>query len=79
MFALPEVRPGGLEPVRTTTWKGTAMFRDSDRTADRAALVVLTTRIAAAYSAAHVLPVSAGPKVLNTIYAGWSGKMLEGM
>jgi hypothetical protein len=55
------------------------MFRDSDRTADRAALVVLTTRRAAAYSAAHVLPVSAGPKVLNTIYAGWSGKMLEGM
>lgn len=54
------------------------LFRDKDRTADRIALVVLTMRIAA-YPAAHVLPVFAGPTVLNTIYAGWSGKMLRGM
>ncbi|KJB89920.1 hypothetical protein N826_10810 [Skermanella aerolata KACC 11604] len=55
------------------------LFQGKDRTADRMALVVLTTRIAAAHPAAHVLPVSAGPKVLNAIYAGWSGKMLGGM
>lgn len=55
------------------------LFRDKDRTADRTALVVLAMRIAAAYPAAHVLPVSAGPTVLNTLHAGWSGKMLGGM
>ena len=55
------------------------MFRDSDRTTDSSALVVLITWIGAEYLAAHVLPVSAAPKVLSTIYAGWSGKLLGGM
>lgn len=79
MFALPEVRHGGMKPVRTTTWKGTALFRDSDFTADRTALVVLTTRIAAASSAPHILPVPAAAELLNTIRAGWSSKILGGM
>ena len=68
-----------MKPVRTTTWMVAVLFQGKDRTADRSAIVVLATRIAAAHPAAHVLPVSAGPKVLNAIYAGWSGKMLGGM